>query len=249
MSERHEKELVRWVLSESEDYEMIVGPAAGIYTARVSRKRYENWVFSMMDFAGFHEAVGNFPQILAAAEAMEEAKALYQGHAYDDPFLRPWESQIMVHSTTPEGYRGILRDGCLRSWNDLYGTGSIAESEPIGAILCDTAALKDYIMLGGGWSTEIVVASREAGRLVMDQNAAYQPGARLYLNARKLAEDGKLGGDGCHRMGRGPVSLDRYLVKAVTAEDVPGFEHTPEKFALAADRIYDEYLRERNDEG
>ena len=177
---KREREIVRLVLSESEDYEMIVGGTAGIYTARVSRKRCGQWPFILMDFRGFYEAAGDFAQALAEPVQLEEAEALYRGHSYDEPYLREWESPVMVHSTTPEGYEGILKDGCIRSWNDLHESGDIRESAPIGAALCDPAALKDYIMLGGGRSTEIVVASREAGRLVMDENAVYRPGARLY---------------------------------------------------------------------
>lgn len=241
-------ELVRWVLSDSDEYEMIVGPAGGIYTARVSRKRYAQWAFSMMDFIGFHESVGNRPQILAPAQAVEEARALYCGHCFDERALRPWESPVMVHSTTPEGYDGIMRDGCLRSWNDLHVSGNIVESEPIGAVLGDPAALKDYIMLGGGRSPEIVVASREAGMLVMDETAVYRPGARLYLDARKLAEDGLLVRDGCHRMARGRIPLDWYLIKAVTASDVPEDANTPAAFADAADRVYEEFRRRRKNE-
>lgn len=241
-------ELVRWVLSDSDDYEMIVGPAGGVYTARVSRKRYAQWAFSMMDFIGFHESAGNMPQVLAAEQAVEEARALYGGHCFDERALRPWESPVMVHSTTPDGYEGIMRDGCLRSWHDLHSSGNIAEREPIGAVLGDPAALKQYIMLGGGRSTEIVVASREAGKLVMDENAVYRPGARLYLNARKLAADGLLVRDGCHRMARGRIPLDTYLIKAVTASDVPADADTPAKFADAADRVYEEFRRQRKDE-
>lgn len=102
-------ELVRWVLTDEEEYEMIVGPAGGVYTARVSRKRHAQWVFSMMDFIAFHESIGNFPQVLAPEEAIGEAKALYRGHSFDEKILRPWESQVMVHSTTPAGYEGIMR--------------------------------------------------------------------------------------------------------------------------------------------
>ena len=237
-------ELVRWVLSESDDYEMIVGQKAGVYTARVSRKRYAHWAFSLMDFTGFHEAAGNFPQVLAAEEYVQAAQALYEGHSFEERLLRAWEPPVMIHSTTPEGYVGILRDGCLRSWSDLRCSGKIAESEPIGAVLGDPAALKDYIMLGGGTSCEIVVASREAGRLIMDENAPYRPGARLYLNARRLAGDGLLVRDGCHRMARGPVALERYLVRAVTPADVPTDANTPRTFAEAADRVYEEFARQ-----
>lgn len=241
-------ELVRWVLSDSEDYEMIVGPAGGVYTARVSRRRYAQWAFSMMDFSGFHESVGNMPQVLASAQAVEEARALYEGHCFDERALRPWESPVMVHSTTPDGYDGIMRDGCLRSWEDLHGSGAISEREPIGAVLGDPAALKQYIMLGGGWHPEIVVASREAGCLVMDENASYRPGARLYLDARKLAEDGLLVRDGCHRMARGRIPLDRYLIRAVTAADVPDDANTPIRFAGAADRLYEASVRAMHQE-
>ena len=62
---KREREIVRLVLSESEDYEMIVGGTAGIYTARVSRKRCGQWPFILMDFRGFYEAAGDFAQALA----------------------------------------------------------------------------------------------------------------------------------------------------------------------------------------
>ena len=45
----------------------------------------------------------------------------------------------------------------------------------------------DYIMFGDGITGEIIVNSKQQGKIVMDENSEYLTGARLYFDAQKMA--------------------------------------------------------------
>ena len=78
----------------------------------------------------------------------------------------------------------------LKSWNVLHAENSITEDRPIGSLLGDPADFSDYIMFGGGVTGEVVVRAKETGKITMDLNSPYMSGARMYFDAKKMAEDG-----------------------------------------------------------
>lgn len=59
------------------------------------------------------------------------------------------------------------------------------EERPIGIQLGDPMDFSDYIMFGGGVTGEIVVNSKQQEKIIMDINAKYLTGARLYFDAKK----------------------------------------------------------------
>lgn len=117
----------------------------------------------------------------------------------------------------------------------------VAEEHPIGAQLGDPADFRDYIMFGGGVTGEIVVNSKQQGKILMDTNAEYLTGARLYFDAKRMAQDGLLVRDGCHLKVKDTLPLTPYLIYVATW-DVVGLESqvsTPRFFAEKADMQFE----------
>lgn len=113
------------------------------------------------------------------------ANVYCHGHKYNETFLRENEPVCLIHSTPLSNWESIRRDGILKSWNYLKSERCVYEDKPIGLQLGDPIDFSDYIMFGGGTTGEIVVNSKQQGKIVMDENAEYLTGARLYFNAEK----------------------------------------------------------------
>lgn len=100
---------------------------------------------------------------------------------------RRWPS----HSTPAARWPAIQRDGALKSWAVLKRERSDWEPAPIGLALGDPVDFREYIMLSSGSvSSELVVLSKQKGHILMDGDARYETGVRLYLDAGKIARDG-----------------------------------------------------------
>jgi hypothetical protein len=151
------------------------------------------------------------------------------------PDVRPDDPRWLVHSTRAEAWPAIRECGELRAaaqqGESRLGVGQVADfREP------DDYA--EYVMLGTVDSTasEAVVASRAAGRMVLDPDIPYAPGLRLYFDAHAIIRDGRATRDGLHPLKiRERLPLVPYLVCAagVAQVDPQGTtaEWTPRLFA------------------
>ena len=205
-------ETIRFTLTDDTGYETSVGLEQDIYTIRLSRSRTP-WQMKMQDcveycrFAGFNLLLDVSP------EEQAKARELYAGHSFRERVLRPYEPRILVHSTGAEGYESIRWGGCLLCWQEARNRGMLREDVPIGYMLGDPEEYRRYVMLGGySISGEVVVASREKGGLIMDPEAEYHPGARLYFDAAAMAKDGLLIRDGAHLKVERELPLQPYLL-------------------------------------
>lgn len=232
-------------LTDAADYQMFNGGLDNAYLLRVS-KQYPHWGMAMGDYIGYQTSRGR--RVLLSMSEADYAFAceVYAGQAYNERTLRPYEERVLVHSTTPSGWESIRRDGCLKSWNRLKDEHPDWEDKPIGASLGDPAEFSDYIMFAqGGLAGEIVVASREAGKIVMDVDAPYTPGARLYFDMARIAADGLLVRDGCHLKVKDCLPLEKYLLWACDWKSA-GLDSpvtTPRQFVEAANLRYGKYVR------
>lgn len=220
------------------DTAMIVGANNGCaYTLKISKQLHDDWKMAIGDFIGYCDA-NNLNGIIAITEdEYNEAQNYYVGHCYNETLLRDYETPILVHSTSMENWCQIQDDGMLKSWNKL----NIPEKEPIGKQLGDPVHFSDYIMFGGGVSGEIVVNSKQSGKIVMDIYAEYKTGARLYFDAEKIAKDGLLVRDGAHIKVKDCLPLEPYLIWTATWENV-GLERqisTPRIFAKLSDEKFE----------
>lgn len=96
-------------------------------------------------------------------------------------------------------------------------------------------------MFGGGVSGEIAVNSKQLGKIVMDIDAEYKTGARLYFDAEKIARDGLLVRDGAHVKVKDCLPLEPYLIWIATWDKV-GLESqisTPRIFTELSDEKFE----------
>ena len=134
----------------------------------------------------------------------------------------------------------IKKDGCLKCWNLLKSEGAITEDNPIGSILGDPKDFSDYIMFGKNIAGELVVNSKQCGKINMDKNVEYLTGVRIYLDMKKIVTDGFAVRDGAHLKVKDTLPLEPYLIWAATWENA-GLESrisTPKIFCEAADREF-----------
>ena len=223
------------------EYESMCGRGErGAYTLKLSRQK-SSWPMRIGDLLSYAELENIHVILLLSQEELDEVKRCYQGRNCRETFLRPDEKKVMVHSTTLESWECIRREGCLKSWNLARKDGDLNEEKPIGHILGDPEDFRDYIMFGSGLSCEIVVASKQAGKMMFDPDAPYASGARLYLDAEKMAADGLLVRDGNHRKVKDRLPLEPYLLWTATGENLglPDRTTTPAIFAQKADSMFE----------
>lgn len=230
-------------LLEDADYFIYTGGGQGSVFQVIITKKCVDWKLRIMDFIQYEISYNK--NIIAAVSKhdLEIAKKEYTGHHYMDKFLRPYEQRVLVHSTTLDSWQSINNDGCLKSWNLLKRENKIKEEKPIGEKLGDPHDYSDYIMFtNGGVAGEIVVSSKQKGRIEMDIDMPYKPGARLYFDTEKIANDGLLIRDGAHMKVRDKLYLEKYLICVATLEtvDLKDQEVTPRKFANECDRVFQE---------
>lgn len=230
------------MLTDSFDYQQMCGCSNGCaYTIKVSCNQYKNWKMAVGDFINFCK-VNKKNAILVMCEAdLKAVKKYYAGHSYNEPLLRENEPTVLVHSTTMNSWEQIKRDGMLKSWNILKIEKVIDEEQPIGIKLGDPMDFSDYIMFGGGVTGEIVVNSKQQGKIVMDTNAEYHTGARLYFDAKRMAQDGLLVRDGCHLKVKDRLPLEPYLIWVATWETIGLASQlsSPKIFAEQADKQFE----------
>lgn len=210
------------------------------YTIKINRRFNKDWKTDVGDFIGFHEANGKNVILVMTAEELKSANDAYLGHKYNEPYLRENETPILIHSTPMDSWDKIKRSGSLKSWNKLKAENAVAEETPIGSILGDPVDFRDYIMFGAGTTGEIVVNSKQQGKIVMDENAEYLTGARLYFDAKQMARDGLLLRDGFHLKVKDELPLSPYMIWSATWENIglPDRVSTPKIFAEQADMLF-----------
>lgn len=237
------------MLTESPDYQQFCGSTNDCaYTIKISRRQYEKWEMAVGDFIDFCEANKKNAILVMSETDFSAVKRQYRGHSYNEPLLREYEPSVLVHSTSMNSWKRIQDDGMLKSWNILKSEKAIDEDQPIGSQLGDPADFSDYIMFGGGVTGEIVVNSKQQGKIVMDTNAKYLTGARLYFDAKRMAQDGLLVRDGCHLKVKDKLPLEPYLIWTATWETVgiASQVSTPGIFADQADKRFQSVLQNYN---
>lgn len=227
-------------LTSDTDCELFCGKnEENIYQFIVSKK-YKNWVYRVMDFVSYIKSSKINGIITIEKDEMKYAEKCYMGHHYRDNQLREYECKVLIHSAPLNAWKSIQKDNCLKSWHVLFQEGYIVNKNPIGELLGDPNEFSDYVMLGSGTTSEIVVSSSDKKEINCDINVSYEPGARLYLDANKLAQDGKLIRDGGHIKVKDRLELEKYLLFIATSETVDKKEKhwTPKKFTDKADRVF-----------
>jgi len=229
------------ILTDSDEYQQLVGSNNGCaYTIKVSRSKCENWITVIGDFIGFYEANGKNAILVMSETDYVKVQNEYSSHKYNDSFLRENEPSVLVHSTSMNSWKQIEQDGMLKCWSRLKSENVISDASPIGIKLGDPSDISDYIMFGGGIAGEIVVNSKQRGKITMDVDSEYLTGARLYFDAKKIAKDGLLVRDGSHLKVKDALPLHPYIIWVATWDNI-GLESqisTPRIFAEQSDRVF-----------
>lgn len=232
-------------LSNSTDYTIFSGANNGCaYSIKISKVLHENWELAVGDFIEYCDT-NNINGILVMSQSeYDEVIANYNGHHFNETILRNYEPPVLIHSTTMENWIKIQRDGMMKSWNKLKSENIDFEKQPIGIQLGDPISFSDYIMFGDGITGEIVVSSKQSGKIVMDIDAEYKTGARLYFDAEKMAKDGLLIRDGAHIKVKDTLPLEPYLIYSATWDKVglPSQISTPKDFAELADKSFKNFI-------
>ncbi len=233
-------------LTDEAEYEVFC-EGRELYVAAIS-KQNPGWKYRVMDFVEYSLGQGKDVLFAGLREDYEAARRVYAGHHHKDRRLRPHELRVMVHSATPDGYPSIVRMGALKSRRMLIEEGVIQESKPsIGRKLCAPEDFEDYVMLSqNSTDGEIVVASKQLGRIDPNPDVIYRPGARFYFDAEAMALDGLLIRDGLHVKVKHKLPLAAYLLWTATPENVNPHETewTPRKFATQADKSFEAWFGE-----
>ena len=235
------------ILTESLDYQQMCGcSTTGAYTIKISRCKCKKWEMAVGDFMSFCDANMKNAMVVMSEADFNSVKECYNGHSYNESFLRAYEPTVLVHSTTMSNWERIKRDKMLKSWNILRSEKVTMEERPIGIQLGDPPDFSDYIMFGGGVTGEIVVHSKQQGKIVMDTDAEYLTSARLYFDAKRMAQDGLLVRDGCHLKVKDTLLLAPYLLWTATWETVglPSQISTPKIFATQADKRFQSMIQD-----
>lgn len=233
---------VQLVITERSEYAMMTRKTL-LFQFTVSTF-YAGWQLRAMDFISYQAGYGRNIIVTASPERYAEAQEIYRGHSKEEAFLRSYEPRFLVHSAPPGAVPFILRDGALRSWNRVKSAGQCLEDAPIGALLGDPEDFRDYIMLGEGLAPEVVVSSKEKGKICMDPDCSYTPGARFYFDSTRLLSKGLLVRDGCHYKVKEelPLHLAVYTASMQTLQLQDG-QVTPRIFTQAADQAFASYLQ------
>ena len=233
----YDKNWVYVEINNEEKYQILDKTEHNLFQVYISRNT-SDWKWRLMDFIGYESDLNKNIIVNIAVDEYKRIEEEYARHSYVDNYLREYEKQVLVHSTTKLNYKNIEKTGILKSWNWLTKNKETNEIVPIGTLLGDHEEYRDYIMFSnGGVYGEIVVNSKNHGEIVMDTDSEYIPGARLYFNAGKIAESGLLVRDGLHYKVKDELPLEDYLLWVATVDnvDLDGKICCPSNFARAAD--------------
>jgi hypothetical protein len=97
-----------WVelsITDSNEYQMMTGKTV-IFSFKVS-KRCEGWQLRAMDYVSF-QLLNNTNVIISSSKNdYKEAESAYKGHSVFDQVVRPYEPEILIHSTSPDASFGM----------------------------------------------------------------------------------------------------------------------------------------------
>lgn len=137
--------------------------------------------------------------------------------------VRSYDARWLVHSTPRAAWELIAQCGELRA--AAYLAPPAAGKPTLGqALVGDPPDYAEYVALGPleALGPEFVLACRQAGRMLPDPEAVYEPGVRLYFDAHRIISAGLAVRDGLHTLKvRARLPLAPYLVAALGVPDVP----------------------------
>lgn len=177
----------------------------GSFSSRFGRQ-VPNLTEHLLDFLKYENDHGrrvilSFPPKMDVDEYVTHALA----STPDSNTVRSEDPAILIHATTQAAWESIQADQTLKAASQLAKkpdrSGGEAKVGEIEAYLFDEPPeYKDYIMFGGMDSCvpEMILASNYAGKFILDEEATFKPGVRLFFDNHRIIRDGLATRDGLH---------------------------------------------------
>jgi hypothetical protein len=239
------------ILDTNDDQIMTGQVGSGSFSARFGRQ-VKYLEARLIDFLRYENEQGrtvilSFPEDMDVDHYIKQAESLIS----NPNVVRPDDPKTIVHSTTLEAWNEICADGQLKSaaelsQSDVQSGHVLASSSELEQYLKnEPPEYSNYIMFGEVASTgpEMIIASYQAGRFVLDNNAVYEPGVRLYFDNHRMIQDSLVVRDGLHTTKvHKHLPLSPYLLAAIGVKDVdPYYEvktWTLQSFVERANQLF-----------
>ena len=199
----------------------------GPFSARFGRgvKNLQNRLSDFLKYENTHgrRVILSFPEDIDGKDFV--GQALFNTPSAN--LVRPDDPEIIVHSTTLTAWENIHSCGMLKAASLLRIKSSrVGKPQELSEIehyyQTEPSEYADYIMFGRMDCVvpEMVLASKRAGRFMLDQNGPYEPGVRLYLNNQRIISDGLGTRDGLHLIKVfEQLPLKPYLLAVISVKD------------------------------
>ena len=232
-------------LEDTDDYIYLPRTYAnGLYCIRFG-KRTADLEHRIADFIRYHHALSR--SVIVGSAVAVEIHAQVERSLCQTPLpelAREYDPHVVVHSTTIDRWRSIQLSGQLLPSRDLQRAGTAYPRIGFEA-LGEPAEYDTFVYFStlGNEISETVVHSHQEGRIVIEPDSPYQPGARLYLDCDRMFQRGIILRDGFHmRKARGALSLAEYLIDVVIPADCASLKQsdhwTPRNYYRAADEVF-----------
>lgn len=215
----------------------------GLFTLVVN-PLFEGWQYRLGDFLQYEIYHGR-KVILWNPEEWDYVAIIKAviNNDFRENVVRPYDERWVVHSTTHDLWGKIAESGCLKSLRRLRNENveiSGIGLEPLG----EPDDYMDYVMFDTiNGCCEMVVSSRQKGKICLDANAPYIPGVRMYFDAYAIIQDSLMVRDGAHVLKvYDRLPLKPYLKMVLNESDVPYVNEqriwTPTLFTEAANKKF-----------
>jgi hypothetical protein len=226
---RYGPEWSAFCLLERDDDQFFTGKSGdGPFSARFGRK-VPSLEARLADFLRYENRHGRMVILAAPVEIdLENLVREALANTPETTHIRPNDPSVLVHSTTLEAWERIQEDRELKAASQIeskiHASNNRASLNPVEEYLKnEPPEYRDYIMFGdtSTCTPEMVVASSQAGRFLLEENAAYTPGTRLYFDNNRIIQDGRGTRDGIHVMKVFQrLPLEPYLLAAVSVKEI-----------------------------
>ena len=241
------------------DDQFVTGKSGdGPFSARFGR-RVEHLETRLIDFLRYENAQGRIVILSFPGDIDIDCYVTQALSRMPNPdAVRPDDPAIIIHSTTLDAWEKISTDGQLKAASELSQQARIVDclSEVAHYLENEPPEYRDYIMFGTIASTtpEKIVASYQAGRFILDDDAVYEPGVRLYFDNRRMIGDGQAVRDGLHTVKvYKRLSLSPYLLAVIGVSDLDPQREvkmwTPRLFVERADQAFWSYQATHREAG
>ncbi|MBU3202475.1 hypothetical protein LL037_13095 [Clostridium estertheticum] len=169
-----------------------------LFTLKINSD-YNGWEYRLSDYIQYENY--HYRNVIVKENEQFNLKDIvnrYHIHGFDENIVRETDPRWIVHSTTKKNLKAINSSGYLKSIRVLIDEGY----DEIGIGLAPFGEPDDYeehIMFEHLYGcSELVVNSRNIGKVCTDPNIRYNPGIRMYFDAHKIILDGFAVRDGAH---------------------------------------------------